>query len=231
MVELPTFPKRDRYKASSYRCYNFKMPSRYDTCFWMKFCQTPLWDRTLIQELQPDTKSLRILDVGRATGRLLERLAEAGAMELFGVDLAPRIIEVARQKFSKTGAYVELRTADAEEALPWDDDFFDAVTLTGVLHHFFRTRDALAEIYRVLLSGGRLFVIDPCFFPLVRQVLNLSLRVVPHDGDYRFYSPREADGLLADLGFEVTFGVHELPNKRDGADPASLSAMPQHGGV
>lgn len=93
--------------------------------------------------------------------------------------------------------------ADADDLLPWDDDFFDAVTLTGVLHHFFRPRDALAEIRRVLRPGGRLLVIDPCFFPPARQVLNVVLRIIPHDGDYHFYSARRAEQLLVDLGFDV----------------------------
>jgi len=200
MVELPPFRKPDRYKASSYRSYNFKMPSRYDTCIWTK--SAPLMDRIIVQELGPHISSLRILDVGCATGRLLERLAEAGATQLFGIDLAPRILEVAAEKLSKTGTLVDLRTADAEDCLPWDDESFDAVTLTGALHHFFRPRDALAEIRRVLRPGGRLLIIDPCFFPPVRQILNAALYVAPHDGDCHFYSAKETAGLSADLGFE-----------------------------
>ena len=93
MPDLPAFRKPDRYKASSYRSYNFKMPSRYDTCIWTKFA--PLMDRDMIHELGPHLSSLRVLDVGCATGRLLESLAKAGATQLFGVDLAPRILEVA----------------------------------------------------------------------------------------------------------------------------------------
>jgi SAM-dependent methyltransferase len=85
----------------------------------------------------------------------------------------------------------------------WDDEFFDAATLTGVLHHFFRPRDSLAEIRRVLRPGGRLLIIDACFFPLVRQIINAALRVAPHDGDCHFYSAREAAALLADLEFEI----------------------------
>ena len=203
MTEIPQFRKHDKYKADSYHSYNFKMPSRYDSCYWMKFCQTPLWDQTLIEELHPISGSHRILDVGCATGRLLEHLYKAGAIGIFGVDLAPQILEVAREKFSQLEASVELQTADAEDVLPWNDNYFNTVTLTGVLHHFFRPRDALAEIYRVLRSGGRLLVIDPCFFPLLRQVINAVIRVIPHDGDFHFYSQREAVGLLADLGFEV----------------------------
>lgn len=203
MDEIPSFRKHDNYKANSYRSYNFKMPSRYDSCYWMKFCQTPLWDQTLIEELQPVSGSHRILDVGCATGRLLESLYRAGARELCGVDLAPQILEVARQKFSQIEASVELQTADAEDVLPWSDGFFDTVTLTGVLHHFFRPRDALTEIYRVMQSGGRLLVIDPCFFPLLRQVINAVIRVIPHDGDFHFYAQREATNLFTDLGFEI----------------------------
>lgn len=203
MVEQPALRKYDRYKASSYRSYNFKVPSCYDTSIWMKFCQTALWDITLVQELRQDIRSLRILDVGCATGRLLQRLAEAGATELCGVDLAPRILEVAREKFARARVSADVRTADAEDLLPWDDGAFDAATLTGVLHHFFTPKDALAEIRRVLLPGGRLLVIDPCFFPPLRQILNLALRVAPHDGDYHFYSPQEATRLLLDTGFEV----------------------------
>jgi ubiquinone/menaquinone biosynthesis C-methylase UbiE len=201
MVDLPNFRKPDRYKASSYRSYNFKMPSRYDKMICSKYA--PSMDRFIIEQLGPDISSLRILDVGCATGRFLVHLAEAGVTQLFGADLAPRILEVAAEKLSKTGTVAELRTADAEDRLPWDDASFDVVTLLGVLHHFFRPKDALSEIYRVLQPGGRLLVVDACFFPLVRQIVNAVLRIIPHDGDYRFYKMSAAEKLLAEVGFEV----------------------------
>lgn len=137
------------------------------------------------------------------TGPLLGHLAEAGATHLAGTDLAPNILKVAATKLAQRGVPVDLRVADAEDRLPWDDESFDAVTLTGVLHHFFRLGDAIAEIRRVLGPGGRLLVLDACFFPLVRQVVNLALRVRPHDGDCHFYSAAQAAGLLADGGFEI----------------------------
>jgi len=50
---------------------------------------------------------------------------------------------------------------------------------------------------------------DPWFPPLVRQILNAALRVAPHDGDFRFYSPREAADLVARSGFEVSW-LHRI---------------------
>lgn len=91
MVEPATFRKPDRYKASSYRSYNGKMPSCYDTAIWSRGAASI--DRAIIEKLGASICSPRILDVGCATGRLLDHLAEAGATHLAGTDLAPNILE------------------------------------------------------------------------------------------------------------------------------------------
>ncbi|MHC4094033.1 MAG: class I SAM-dependent methyltransferase [Planctomycetota bacterium] len=200
----PAFRKHDRYKASSYRTYNFRMPARYDTSCWMTLCQIPLWDRTIIAELGPQIGTLAILDVGCATGRLLLSLARAGASRLHGVDLAPNIVEAARDKLANQNVHADLRAADAEDSLPWPPESIDVVTLTGVLHHFYRPQDALREMHRVLRPGGRVLVLDPDFYPVLREIMNLCLRIAPHEGDYRFYSRRAAAALLERADFRCT---------------------------
>jgi SAM-dependent methyltransferase len=144
-----------------------------------------------------------ILDVGCATGRLLERLAQSGARHLAGADLAPRIVEVARRRLFRFDADVDLRSADAETALPWADGTFDAVTVTGVVHHFAAPAAALAEIRRVLRPGGDLIVADACFFPPLREFFNLCLRVHPHEGDHYFRTRRQMRELLSACGWIV----------------------------
>lgn len=204
MPEYPTFDKPDRYKASSYRAYNFEMPSRYDSAYLTRLCQLPLWHRTVVAALQSEIGSVRILDVGCGTGSLLTLLATSGARSLAGVDLAPNIVEVARKKLSAAGAEADLRTADAEEPLPWASESFDVTTMTGVLHHFYRPGDVLAGVRRVLRAGGRLLVVDACFFAPFRQLANLYLRVRPHDGDYHFYTGARAARLLEANGFSCS---------------------------
>ncbi len=193
----------DRYKVSSFKAYNFKLPQRYDDSLAVKLFRVSVMDDFVLDELGSDIGPLAILDVGCATGRLLDRLASNGARRLSGSDLAPQILEVARAKLAHHGTDVELRCADTETSLPWPSRNFDVVTLTGVLHHFFRPRAALAEIWRVLRPGGRFILVDACFFPPMREFFNLCLRVHPHKGDFHFYTPQRTRTMLIDMGWDV----------------------------
>jgi SAM-dependent methyltransferase len=202
MHTVPEYKKTDRYKRSSYRAYNWKMPPIYDSCIWMK--GVDLWDETVLREIPSNDFPVRILDVGCATGRLLFKLAKHGYTNLSGVDLAPRIIEVARKKLSNFNVNLDLKNADSEDDLPWPDNSFDIITLTGVIHHFYRLNDALKEAYRVLDKQGKLIILDPWFPIIMRQILNSWLYFFPHDGDFRFYTPKRIDKTLTEIGLKNT---------------------------
>lgn len=160
-------------------------------------------DDFVLNVLGPDVRDYAILDVGCATGRLLERLARAGARKLAGADLAPRVLEVARTKLARLHVEADLQCADAETALPWPAGTFDVVTLTGVLHHFWRPEAALAEVRRVLQAEGKLVISDACFFPPLRELFNLCLRVHPHEGDCHFRTGVQVQRLLRAHGWEA----------------------------
>jgi len=200
MHTVPKFKKTDRYKRSSYLAYNWKMPPIYDSCIWMK--GVDLWDETVLREIPSNDFSLRILDVGCATGRLLYKLAKHGYSNLSGVDLAPRIIEVARKKLSNFKANLDLKNADSEDDLPWPDNSFDIITLTGVIHHFYRLNDALKEAFRVLDTQSKLIILDVWFPIIIRQVINSWLYLFPHDGDFRFYTPKRIKKTLTEIGLK-----------------------------
>ena len=93
-----------------------------------------------------------ILDVGCGTGSLLAELAKSVATSLSGVDLAQGILNDARKKLTELNVNADLREADVEDSIPWDDGTFDIVTLTGALHHFYHPQYALSEIYRILTA-------------------------------------------------------------------------------
>lgn len=88
-----------------------------------------------------------ILDLGCGDGQLTQRLADGGAM-MRGFDASAEMVAAAR------GRGLEVDEGSAER-LPYRDATFDAVFSNAALH-WMRDQDAvLAEVHRVLKSGGR----------------------------------------------------------------------------
>jgi demethylmenaquinone methyltransferase/2-methoxy-6-polyprenyl-1,4-benzoquinol methylase/phosphoethanolamine N-methyltransferase len=113
-----------------------------------------------LAELSPDDA---VLDAGCGTGELAmalrQRLGTFGTVT--GVDASPQMIDVARQKKEGAALQIEYRVA-AVEALPFPDATFDAVVSSLMMHHLpdAARRAGLAEMRRVLKSGGRLLLLD-----------------------------------------------------------------------
>lgn len=99
----------------------------------------------------------RILDVAAGTGTSSAALARNGA-HVVAADFSPGMIEVGRQRQSGN-PFVEFVQADAT-ALPFDDDSFDAVTISFGLRNVTDPRGALAEFLRVTRPGGRLVICE-----------------------------------------------------------------------
>jgi SAM-dependent methyltransferase len=97
----------------------------------------------------------RVLDVACGTGVLArtarERVGARGTV--VGLDMNPAMLAVAH----RAGANIEWREARAE-ALPFDSGSFDVVVSQFGLMFFQDRTAALAEMLRVLRSGGRLAV-------------------------------------------------------------------------
>jgi len=99
--------------------------------------------------LKPGT---HVLDVACGTGNLALPAARTGAV-VTGVDLAPNLVEQARENARREGLNAQFDEGDAE-ALPYPDASFDAViTMFGAM---FAPRPELvaAELKRVTRPGG-----------------------------------------------------------------------------
>lgn len=95
---------------------------------------------------------MKVLDVACGTGNLALPAAKAGAL-VTGVDIAPNLVEQARENARRASVNVQFDEGDAE-ALPYDDASFDAViTMFGAM---FAPRPELvaAELKRVCRPGG-----------------------------------------------------------------------------
>ncbi|HEY5171535.1 MAG TPA: class I SAM-dependent methyltransferase [Acidimicrobiia bacterium] len=92
----------------------------------------------------------RVLDVGTGEGQIARLVAREGVPFVVGVDPTRAQLALARER----GGAVNYARADAA-ALPFGDGAFDAVVVCLVFEHIARHEPAIAELARVLETGGR----------------------------------------------------------------------------
>jgi ubiquinone/menaquinone biosynthesis C-methylase UbiE len=102
----------------------------------------------------------RLLDAGCGPGQftilVAERLPNA---EVWGIDLAPTMIELARAHAVESAAAARLHFEVADVAkLPFPDGHFDALMSSGSIKHWPDPVAGLRELHRVLAPGGRAFI-------------------------------------------------------------------------
>jgi SAM-dependent methyltransferase len=111
----------------------------------------------VIDKLAPQEGD-RWLDLATGTGAIAERAAGAGA-QVTGIDLAPVLIETARERASDLGLDIDYRVGDIEN-LDLPDGNFDKVSSTcGIM--FAPDHEACAgELARVTAPGGRVALVN-----------------------------------------------------------------------
>lgn len=128
------------------------------------------------------------LDVACGTGDMAIELLKRGC-SVTGIDLSEEMLAIARRKT----ASANFQLANAE-ALLFDDATFDAVTSAFGIRNFVHLDNGLAEMARVLKSGGRMVILEMSTpdSALVRPFYNLyTRRIIPWLGS-RIAGNREA---------------------------------------
>lgn len=105
---------------------------------------------------------LRVLDFGSGCSASSLCLARLGAAQVVGVEPQAQFVEAARLRIRDSGLadrVIALHLTDTLH-LPFPDGYFDAVVMNAVVEHIPpRLRPAhLREVWRVLVSGGYLFI-------------------------------------------------------------------------
>lgn len=97
-----------------------------------------------------------LLDVATGTGNVAIPAALSGA-SVTGLDLTPKLLEVARKRAAEAGVEIGFIEGDAEE-LPFDKDSFDRVTSCFGVMFAPRQELAASELARVARPGARVIV-------------------------------------------------------------------------
>ena len=91
-----------------------------------------------------------VLDVGTGEGQIARLATRGGARRVVGVDPTEPQVRVAKERGGGP-AYLRAGAAD----LPFADEAFDAVVACLVFEHIEAMDEAIAEVGRVLRTGGR----------------------------------------------------------------------------
>jgi ubiquinone/menaquinone biosynthesis C-methylase UbiE len=108
-------------------------------------------------DLSEDTN---ILDLGCGTGwairQIASRLNQNG--NFWGADISSGMIEKA--KINSSGINNISFTKSNAEELPFSDNYFDKIICTNSFHHYPDPVKAVLEVFRVLKSGGTIYILD-----------------------------------------------------------------------
>lgn len=124
----------------------------------------------------------RILDVATGTGDFAITSYEILKPEkITGIDISDGMLEIGRKKIAKAGLEnsIELISGDSE-AILFDDNSFDAITVAFGVRNFENLETGLSEMKRVLKPGGKLIVLE-CTkpsLPVVKQLYNFYMKFV-----------------------------------------------------
>lgn len=131
----------------------------------------------------------RVLDLAGGTGDLAAKFSklvgESGQVIL--ADINRSMLTVGRTKLRDMGIVGNLDYVQANaEALPFPDNYFDAITIAFGLRNVTDKDKALASMYRVLKPGGRLLVLEfskPTQEWLSKVYDMYSFHILPKMGD------------------------------------------------
>jgi ubiquinone/menaquinone biosynthesis C-methylase UbiE len=102
----------------------------------------------------------KILDIGCAEGLTIKSLYEIWGSKYtyYGVDLSKTRIKKAKNLEIPNSKFI----ASSGESTPFEDSFLDCILCSQVLEHVDNPNGLLAEIYRLLKSGG-IFEVDTVY--------------------------------------------------------------------
>jgi demethylmenaquinone methyltransferase/2-methoxy-6-polyprenyl-1,4-benzoquinol methylase len=183
----------------------------------------------LVAETNPD----KILDIATGTGDLAILLAQTKAKKIIGLDISEGMLEVGKIKIEekKLSQTIEMVLADSE-SMPFEDHYFDAITVAFGVRNFEHLEKGLTEILRVLKPGGIFVILEtsvPEKTPYKQGYNFYSKNILPLIGKL-FSKDNVAYGYLSESAASFPYG-EALNNILRKTGFINVKAMPQTFGV
>ena len=167
------------------------------------------WRKKVVQMVK-DHRPETVLDIATGTGDLAIQIAEAAdAKKIVGLDLSEGMLKVGRKKIMSKNLQTQIEMIQGDsEALPFEDNSFDVITVAFGVRNFETLELGLSEIYRVLKKGGLFIVLEtsvPTRFPFKQGYKFYSSLILPTIGKL-FSKDKEAYTYLSKSAAEFPYG-------------------------
>jgi demethylmenaquinone methyltransferase / 2-methoxy-6-polyprenyl-1,4-benzoquinol methylase len=144
----------------------------------LSFGQDPRWRRFLVSRLDVGPEHT-VLDVATGTGAVAIELAQRTGCSVVGLDQSREMLAAGRRRVEAAGLETKIRLVEGNaEQLPFEDEAFDALTVTYLLRYVANPAATLRELARVVRRGGTLASLEFALPPGVwRALWELYVRI------------------------------------------------------
>ena len=134
--------------------YNGSIHQRYNDARRLLLDTGILW-MNKIREFVKKTEGISILDLGSGTGRFTVLLADELQAHVFGVEPSEKMRMIAMKEHIHND--VQYFQGSAEK-IPFENEKFDIIWTSMVIHHITKLEVAAKEMHRVIRPNGKLFI-------------------------------------------------------------------------
>ncbi|MDG1659159.1 MAG: bifunctional demethylmenaquinone methyltransferase/2-methoxy-6-polyprenyl-1,4-benzoquinol methylase UbiE [Crocinitomicaceae bacterium] len=143
------------------------------------------WRKKAVRKLRA-VNPKRILDIATGTGDFAIAALKLNPEEVIGVDISQGMLDVGIEKMKRKGhdGIITMQIGDSED-LPFEDDYFDALTVGFGVRNYENLEKGLTDMLRVLRPGGMVVILEfskPKKFPMKQSFGFYSKRIIPFFG-------------------------------------------------
>ena len=144
-----------------------------------------IWRRKAVNKLR-EIQPKRILDLATGTGDFAIALLKLNPTQIIGMDISSGMLDVGKNKMKAkhVSHIIDMQLGDSEN-MPFEDGYFDAITVGFGVRNYEHLEKGLSEMLRVTRSGGKIVILEfskPKRFPIKQAFGFYSRFIIPFFG-------------------------------------------------
>jgi len=178
-IEVKPYNQVDKSKKQEVAEMFDNISARYDFLnHFLSLGIDKIWRRKAIKQLR-SIPVKKIIDIATGTGDFAIAALKLNPEEVIGLDISAGMLAVGEQKMikNKVDSIIKMHLGDSEN-IPYDSNYFDALTVGFGVRNFENLELGLTEMLRVLKPGGKAVILEfskPKRFP-IKQIFGFYSR-------------------------------------------------------